>query len=97
MVTSAVLQCGSEDGVAEVLMRWVYSGIVALLIAVLVLLALQNLETVTLAFLGFSVRAPLAFVIIGIYVLGMLTGSGLMWLIKRSVAGARRRPGAPDH
>lgn len=77
-------------------MRWVYTGIVVLLIAVLVLLALQNLETVTVAFLGFSVRAPLAVVIIGIYALGMLTGSGLVWLIRRSVAGARRRPHGPE-
>jgi len=78
-------------------MHWVYSAIVALLIALLVLLALQNLETVTVAFLGFSVRAPLAVVIIGVYVLGMLTGSGLVWLIRRSVAGARRRPSGTHH
>ncbi|MCG6115132.1 MAG: LapA family protein [Mesorhizobium sp.] len=78
-------------------MRWVYSGIVALLIALLVLLALQNLESVTFAFLGFSVHAPLAIVIIGIYALGMLTGSGLMWLIRRSLAGARGHPQGMDH
>ena len=78
-------------------MRWVYSGIVALLIALLVLLALQNLETVTVAFLGFSMRAPLAVVIIAIYLLGMLTGSGLFWVVKRSIAGARHRSAGPQH
>ena len=77
-------------------MRWVYSGIVALLVVILALLALQNLESVTVAFLGFSLRAPLAVVIIAIYLLGMLTGSGLMWVVKRSIAGARRHPAGAD-
>jgi lipopolysaccharide assembly protein A len=74
-------------------MRWVYMSIVGLLALAVLILAIQNLHLVTVSFLGFSLRAPLALVIIGTYLLGMATGSGLFWLIKRSVAGARAKGG----
>ena len=42
-------------------------------------------------------RGPRANVIIGIYALSQCDGSGLMWLIRRSLAGARGRPQGMDH
>jgi lipopolysaccharide assembly protein A len=42
-----------------------------------------------MAFLGFSIRAPLALVAAGIYVLGAITGGSLFALLRRSIEGAR--------
>ena len=55
--------------------------IVALIIAVLVLIfAFQNLNTVELTIIFFSVKIPLLFLIIGIFILGMIVG----WTFKRN-------------
>jgi len=70
-------------------MRWVNLAIVILIVAAIVVFAVQNLETVTMAFLGFSVRAPLALLATGVYVLGAITGGSLFALLRRSVARAR--------
>jgi uncharacterized integral membrane protein len=70
-------------------MRWVNLAIVILFVAVIVIFAVQNRETVTMTFLGFGVRAPLALLAIGVYVLGAITGGSLLALLRRSVAGAR--------
>jgi lipopolysaccharide assembly protein A len=73
-------------------MRWLYIGIVTLFVIVMVIFAVQNLELVTVAFLGFSARAPLALVAVLIYLLGMATGSSLLALLKKSIEAARRHP-----
>ena len=75
-------------------MRWVYVGIVAIFAAAIVLFALQNLQIVTVSFLGFSARAPLALTIMLVYLLGMATGSSLIAVLRRSIEAARRREGA---
>ena len=65
-------------------MRWFYMTLVAIFVVVTVIFALQNLQSVTVAFLNFRVSAPLAILIALIYVLGMLTGGGLWALIRRA-------------
>jgi lipopolysaccharide assembly protein A len=72
-------------------MRWLYLTIVGLLLAATVTFALQNTEIVSMDFLWFSVRLPLAFLVAGIYLVGMATGSSFWALIRRSVKGARLR------
>jgi lipopolysaccharide assembly protein A len=72
-------------------MRWLYLTIVCLLLAATVTFALQNTEIVSMDFLWFSVRLPLAFLVAGIYLVGMATGSSFWALIRRSVKGARLR------
>ncbi len=72
-------------------MRWVYLIIVVLFVAAVVLFAAQNLGTVTMSFLGFSVRAPLAILTAIIYVLGAVTGGSLFALLRKSVQGSRSR------
>ena len=39
-------------------MRWVNIGVIVALVAVIVIFALQNLESVTMSFLGFRISAP---------------------------------------
>jgi lipopolysaccharide assembly protein A len=70
-------------------MRWLHFIIVILFALATAVFALQNLQTVTLAFLGFSIGAPLALLVVIIYVLGMVTGGSLFALIRRSIAGSR--------
>lgn len=70
-------------------MRWIHLAIVVLFIAAVVVFAIQNLQVVTLAFLGFSLRAPVALLTIGVYVLGAITGGSLFALIRRSMQAAR--------
>lgn len=71
-------------------MRWIYLTVIALFVAATVLFAVQNFEIVTISFLGFNARVPLALLVAIIYVLGMATGSSLMALIRRSLQGSRR-------
>lgn len=71
-------------------MRWFYLIIVILFAAATFVFAVQNLEVVTMSFLGFGIRAPLAIVVAVIYVLGALTGGGLFALLRKWLRGARR-------
>ena len=66
-------------------MRWFHLTIVVLFIAVMIVFAIQNREVVTMEFLGFGIRAPLALVAAGFYALGAITGVGLFALLRRSI------------
>jgi putative membrane protein len=70
-------------------MRWVHLAVVVLFVAAIVVFVIQNREVVAMAFLGFSIRAPLALVAAGIYALGAITGGSLFALVRRSMEGAR--------
>jgi putative membrane protein len=70
-------------------MRWFHIAVVVLFAAATLLFALQNLEAVTMSFLGFSVRAPLALLVAVVYVLGMVTGGSMWSLLRKSIQGSR--------
>lgn len=74
-------------------MRWVHLAVIIVFAVVTLVFALQNLQTVTIAFLGFSVSLPLALQAIVIYLLGMATGGSLWALLRRAFEGSRRTPG----
>lgn len=65
-------------------MRWIHLAVIILFAAVMVIFALQNLQVVTIAFLGFAARAPLALLVPIIYFLGAATGGSLIALLRRS-------------
>jgi putative membrane protein len=71
-------------------MRWVHLTIIVLFAVVTLIFALQNLESVTVSFLGLSVRMPLAILVFIVYVLGAATGGSLFALLRRSDAASRR-------
>jgi putative membrane protein len=77
------------SGAEEAYMRWIHLTIVVLFVAAMIVLVIQNREAVTVTFLASSIRAPLALVAAGIYVLGAITGSSLLALLRRSIEGAR--------
>ena len=70
-------------------MRWIYLTLVVLFVAATVIFVFQNVETVTMSFLGLSVRAPLAVVAAVAYILGAVTGGSLFALLRKSVQGSR--------
>jgi putative membrane protein len=76
---------GAEEGH----MRWVHLTIVVLFVAAMIAFVIENREVVTMAFVGLSIRAPLALVAVGFYVLGAITGGSLFALLRRSMEGAR--------
>ncbi|MFW6169486.1 MAG: lipopolysaccharide assembly protein LapA domain-containing protein [Planctomycetota bacterium] len=65
-------------------MRYVRISITLLLLVVIVVFAVQNRQSVKVSFLVWSVNAPQVFIIVGTYLLGMVTGWGLVELLKRS-------------
>jgi lipopolysaccharide assembly protein A len=71
-------------------MRWVYLLVIVLFAAAVVVFCVQNRDFVTVSFLQFSIRAPLAILALIVYVLGAATGGSLYALLRRSVQGAKR-------
>lgn len=71
-------------------MRWVYIAVVALLAIATLIFALQNLQSVTMSFLGFRLSVPLAALVAVIYVLGMATGGSAWALVRWAWRGSKR-------
>jgi putative membrane protein len=71
-------------------MRWIYLAVIILFAAATIIFALQNLEIVTMSFLSFNARVPLALLAVVIYLLGAATGGSLLALLRRSYEGSRR-------
>jgi uncharacterized integral membrane protein len=70
-------------------MRWFYILVFVVFVLVVLIFAFQNLQVVTVTFVGFSVQAPIALVAVAVYILGMLTGSSLLAALRRSWAATR--------
>lgn len=70
-------------------MRWLHVAVVAVLAIAFLIFAFQNLQLVTAAFLGFSFTAPLALIVVVVYVLGMATGSSVWALVRWAWQGSR--------
>jgi uncharacterized integral membrane protein len=71
-------------------MRWIYLAVIILFAAAAIIFAVQNLEIVTMTFLGINARVPLALLVAVAYLLGAATGGSLFALLRRSYAGSRR-------
>jgi len=72
-------------------MRWVHLTIVCLLGLATLIFAFENMEIVGIDFIWLNIRMPLAFLVIVIYIVGMVTGSTLQSFVRWSVQGARLR------
>ena len=71
-------------------MRWFHTIVIAVLAIAVLIFALQNLQSVTVDFLGFSLSAPLAVLFVIVYLLGMATGGSAWALIRWAWQGSRR-------
>ena len=70
-------------------MRWAYIGLIAVFTAIVLLFKIQNLESATVTLFSMSMTLPVSLLIVGVYVLGMLTGSFLVSLLRSWIRGAR--------
>ncbi len=68
-------------------MRWVFLSVIVVLAIATLIFALQNFRVVPLEFLNFSLRAPLAVLIVAFYLLGMATGGSLLAMIRWAMEG----------
>lgn len=75
-------------------MRWVHIAVVVLFALITLIFLIQNREVVSMNFLSFGARMPLA-VMAGIfYALGAITGGSLFALLMKSVRGSGIKPAA---
>ena len=72
-------------------MRWLHVTVIVLFVAIIIIFLIQNLGLVTLSFLSFSARVPMALLVGASYLLGMATGGSLVALLRRSFEGSKRR------
>jgi len=70
-------------------MRWIYLAVIAALALVTLIFALQNLQSVTVSFLRLQLSAPLAVLIVIIYLLGMATGGSAWALVRWAWRGSK--------
>jgi uncharacterized membrane protein YciS (DUF1049 family) len=68
-------------------MRTFYLLLLVVFIAAVVIFALQNNEDITLRYINESQTLPLAAVIGGVYLLGMLSGWTIVGFVRRSIHG----------
>ena len=69
-------------------MRIFYLVLLVLLVGITALFAVQNLQTITVTFFDWSVTLPIAIVVAGAYVLGMVSGGSVLaflrWTLQRT-------------
>lgn len=73
-------------------MRYFYLFLVIVFVALLLVFALGNLSAATLSFLGWRITAPLAAMIVAVYILGMFTGGSVLSFLRHSLHQATARP-----
>jgi putative membrane protein len=69
-------------------MRYLYVVTLVLFVGGIAIFSAQNLQTVEVSFLWLNANLRLAFVIVGIYLLGAVTGGSLWALLRQSFKGA---------
>lgn len=65
-------------------MRYVTGTIAVLLLLLVAIISFQNWGAVDVSFLVWSTSLPKVFLILGTYLLGMVSGWGLVELVKRA-------------
>src|SRR5262245_21513672 len=65
-------------------MNYVTGALAVLLLVILVVFSIQNLESVDVSFLMWSMNIPKVALVLGTYLLGMLSGWGVVELLKRA-------------
>jgi uncharacterized integral membrane protein len=70
-------------------MRYVYIGLIVVFTAIVLLFKVQNVEAVNVTLFSASITVPVAVLVVGVYVLGMLSGSFLVSVLRSWIRGAR--------
>ena len=69
-------------------MRYLYIVLILLFTAAVLLFKFQNIQSVTVTLLTASVTLPLSVLVIGVYLLGMVSGTMLLSVLRRWMRGA---------
>lgn len=69
-------------------MRIIYAAILLVFALAVVVFCVQNLDSVAIAFLGWRISLPLPLLVLIIYLLGMISGWGLLSFLRRSLRRA---------
>jgi uncharacterized integral membrane protein len=69
--------------------RYVYIGLIVVFTAIVLLFKIQNVEAVTVTLFSTSITLPVSVLVVGVYVLGMLSGSFLVSVLRSWIRGAR--------
>lgn len=77
-------------------MKWIHTAVVVILAVAFVIFALQNMQSVTVAFLSFGITLPLAILFVVIYLLGMATGGSARTLMRWAWRGPAHPSSAQD-
>ena len=67
-------------------MKSVYGALAVIVLVVILIFAFPNLEVVDVKVLAWSIKPRKVFLILGTYVLGMVSGWGAVELIKRAIS-----------
>ena len=73
-------------------MRYADAGLIILITAMVLVFEIQNLSLVTVSLLNMSLTLPAFLLIVGVYVLGIFTGSAVWVLLRGWFQIARRKP-----
>ncbi|MEX2516751.1 MAG: DUF1049 domain-containing protein [Gammaproteobacteria bacterium] len=71
-------------------MKYIYMLLAGVLLAFILLFAVQNFRLVTVLFMNMSFTLPIAMLIILVYVLGMFTGGFVSSLLRHWIRGTTR-------
>jgi len=71
-------------------MRWINVIVVAMLVAAILLFAVQNFQITTVSFLNFQISAPLALLVAVVYLLGMVTGGSVWAMVRWAMEGTKQ-------
>ena len=72
-------------------MRYVYIGLIVIVTAVVLLFKVQNFTSVTVSLFSMSLTMPASLLVIGVYILGMVSGSALWSLLRGWLHGATHK------
>jgi uncharacterized integral membrane protein len=75
-------------------MRFVQATILIVFLAAVAAFALQNNVLTRIAFLAWEVSAPLSLLIVGVYLLGMISGGAVLGFVRRSIRRVSEHPQA---
>jgi len=69
--------------------RYTYIGLIVVFTAIVLLFKIQNVEAVTVTLFSASLSLSVSVLVIGVYILGMLSGSFLVSVLRSWIRGAR--------
>ena len=69
-------------------MRVIYAAILLLFVVAVAVFCVQNFGFVAINYLGWQAMVPLSLLVVVVYLLGMVTGWGLLSFLRRSIRRA---------